>query len=136
MPGYNLQRRGTVRTLPYLCCSTYCLFCVVLYFVCKCVLYNCHRVSTQLQLTNISYHIINNATSTTADIWTPTWCNETPDPALVSLQEYCNAASQWLGSYFVRVTTIHTATGVAQTCTAPSYKAVSKKIKYQTFWCR
>ena len=29
------------------------LFCVL--FVCKCVLYYCHLVSTQLQLTNISY---------------------------------------------------------------------------------
>jgi hypothetical protein len=29
-------------------------FCVLL--VCKCVLYYCHRVATQLQLINISYH--------------------------------------------------------------------------------
>jgi hypothetical protein len=32
------------------------LFCVL--FVCTCVLYYCHRVSTQLQVTNISYRII------------------------------------------------------------------------------
>jgi hypothetical protein len=35
MPGYNPQRRGTARTLPkFLCCSIYCLFCVILYIVC------------------------------------------------------------------------------------------------------
>ena len=40
----------------------FCVFCfIVLFwvlFVCKCVLYCCHWVSTQLHLTNISYHII------------------------------------------------------------------------------
>ena len=48
-----------------LCCSMYfcvvlCIVCFVTFpvlFVCICVLNNCHRVATQLQL-NISYRII------------------------------------------------------------------------------
>ena len=41
----------------YLCCSVcICVFYVL--FVCKYVLYYCHWVLTQLQLANISYHII------------------------------------------------------------------------------
>jgi hypothetical protein len=71
IPGYNSPRRGTARTVPKHFCVVVCIvFCVVLcivclffflsfcvLFVCKCVLYYCHRVTTQLQLTNI-YHII------------------------------------------------------------------------------
>jgi len=37
-------------------CSVYSIFIVLFYvmFVCKCVLYYCQQVSTQLQVTNIS----------------------------------------------------------------------------------
>ena len=53
MPGYDQPRRGTARTLPIVVS-----FCVL--FVCKCVLYCCHRVKTQLQLINVSISIIMN----------------------------------------------------------------------------
>ena len=55
MPGYNSQRRGTARTLPKFIMSFYVLF------VCKCVLYYCHRVSTQLQFKK-TYQCINRLT--------------------------------------------------------------------------
>ena len=47
MPEDNSHKRGTARTLTKLIV----LFCVL--FVCKCVPYYCHRVSTQLQLANV-----------------------------------------------------------------------------------
>jgi hypothetical protein len=58
-PGYNSQRRGTARTsrftsqffvLLIVMCAPSSVFCVL--FVCKCVLYYCHRVSTKLQFYN------------------------------------------------------------------------------------
>ena len=50
MPGYvyNSQRRSTVHALPILVVLFY------VFFLRKCVLYHCHRVPTQLRLTNIS----------------------------------------------------------------------------------
>jgi len=47
----------SLREIPNFC-VVLCIVCFVsfsVFFVCKCVLYYCHRVATQLQL-NISYH--------------------------------------------------------------------------------
>jgi len=45
-------------------CVVFCVFCfIVLFYIlslCKFEMYNLHRVSTQLQLTHISYHVISN----------------------------------------------------------------------------
>jgi len=44
----------TINFCVVLCIVCFVSFCVL--SVCECVLYYCHRVATQLQLTNISYH--------------------------------------------------------------------------------
>jgi len=42
----------------YLCCSMLLFVSFYLLLLCICVLYYCYDVSTQLHLTNISYHIV------------------------------------------------------------------------------
>ena len=48
-----------IRIVMYVLFFVFCfivLFCIL--FMCKCVLYYCHLVSIQLQLTNVPHHII------------------------------------------------------------------------------
>ena len=51
-------------TLGVICVVPLLLVLFYVLFVCKCVLYYCHRVASQLQLTNVSYHIIINTLRT------------------------------------------------------------------------
>ena len=57
----------------------FCTFCyIVLFyvlFVCKCVLYYCHRVATKLKLTNISNQIFVGTHYSTYLLWL-FWCQQ------------------------------------------------------------
>jgi len=59
MPGYKPKDGARPALFQNFCVVLYIVsfvsFCLL--FVCKCVLYYCHRVATQLQSTNISYDI-------------------------------------------------------------------------------
>jgi hypothetical protein len=60
MPDYldALQRRGSLAKTGHGPHSSQLVVLFYVLFVCKCILYYCHQVSTQLWLTIISYHII------------------------------------------------------------------------------
>jgi len=55
-PGDGTQHAPFQNVCVVLCIVSFVSFCAL--FVCKCVLYYCHRVATHLQLTNISHYII------------------------------------------------------------------------------
>jgi len=68
-------------------CVVLCIVCFVSFcelFVCKCVLYHCHRVATQLKLTNISYHMVQSLPH--SHFWLPTY---TGSRKLVRLRRTC-----------------------------------------------
>jgi hypothetical protein len=65
------------------------LFCVL--FVCKCVLYYCHRLSSQLQLTNISYHIYQTASVVKMCIKGKQFCDVT---SYNQVDVYCTNVSE------------------------------------------
>jgi len=85
----------TVTFMYSLCCYVlFCVFCFIVWFcvlfVCKCVLYYCQRVSTQLQLTNISYYI----THITSVCFV--WFSEQDNSRTESLHSYyANVYSDW-----------------------------------------
>jgi hypothetical protein len=60
-PSFSLSCKANARIKPAKTghvshfSKIFVLFCVL--FLCKCVLYYCHRMATHLQLTNISYHL-------------------------------------------------------------------------------
>jgi len=60
MPGYNLQRRGTARTVPKVFVLFYVLFVLCHSVCCLCVIVYCTTATwwqPNCSLTNISYHI-------------------------------------------------------------------------------
>jgi hypothetical protein len=79
-------------------------FCVLL--VCKCVLYYCHRVSTQLQLTDI-YHYKSESVRTTDTTWDCYGCFRTYETIAVHATN--NRSTRYKQSqYTLQTIAVHT----------------------------
>jgi hypothetical protein len=79
MPGYNMQRRGTARTLPKLFVLFYVLFVLCHYVYCLCVNVYCTNATgwqPNCSLTNISYIIsILRQLLRIFSVWAVGWCS-------------------------------------------------------------
>ena len=93
MPGYITHKDGARPAFFQNVCVVLHIVCFVSFyilFVCKCVLYYCHRVESPLQLTNISYGLTTDG-KPRVDTWFayfPSWFTEMCHDNLFYLKDW------------------------------------------------